>query len=362
MRAQDALRAASQLLSTDLKRVGVGAGTARLALGDAGGVRYAYALQVLPAEALGEEGPGAPPAPYPPSDALSLRPGDATEVLELADCTAGAGEARARVAADSGRSVCLAAPPARLREGDDVLFVHPTRALACAQRVTGAAAPNAQGVWALPVGPRTGLADVPAGHPCAAVGGRFWSTVAERPLLVREEAWAYRVSWRVEEAGAEPQPVLQVRRGGAGGTWADLVHGVERLTVRLGVADRRAPGVLLWFPDATRPPLEACDVEAACDADVAALGGYVEGPEEERTDLPEGSPGRARDALLRRVQAVELTLVVRSLRRDEDRVRRNPDGTFAQDADGFWADGYRRRSTTLRLTPRNFAVAGLGEP
>ena len=116
-----------------------------------------------------------------------------------------------------------------------------------------------------------------------------------------------------------------------------------------------------WKRDG-RPALDAC-TNAACEEYVAEVDGYVSRPSVsgarlELSDLPEGDPARARDALQRRVRAVEVTLVVRSQRRDEKQVVRLADGTFALDAEGLPRDGFRRRRTALVLTPRNLLVAG----
>jgi hypothetical protein len=108
---------------------------------------------------------------------------------------------------------------------------------------------------------------------------------------------------------------------------------------------------VLWFPETTpeRPHLEKCTNET-CDKLVP--GGWTADAD------PINSP-TARDALMSRVRMVQVQVITRTARLDSSLIRKDGTGAYILDADEHPQDGYKRRSSTLEIMPRNFALAGV---
>lgn len=157
-------------------------------------------------------------------------------------------------------------------------------------------------------------------------------------LTMRTVSAAYRVNW------AGGIPTLEYLAPGAT-TWVAVSRDVERMKIRQAVIDLAAPNTpYRWFPDDTvsRPTIEACTRSqgALCAADSGPPGNNP------------GSDPELRNLLRERVRELEITLVVRTPRSDPSVV--NP----FQLEDGFPMDGFKRRTFTFRVTPRNFVSAG----
>ncbi|MBJ6761378.1 prepilin-type N-terminal cleavage/methylation domain-containing protein [Myxococcaceae bacterium JPH2] len=170
--------------------------------------------------------------------------------------------------------------------------------------------------------------------------------------VMRTLGAAYRVNW--VSAGTEPQ--LEYLPPGAG-SWQVVSRDVERMKVRMGVMDLLSPNLdLRWFPDAAagRPPIDGCTIakmtSGECSLDSTADGGSPLLP----------LPTTNADLILQlreRVREVEITLTIRTRRADRDAV-----DLSAVDEEGMVKDGFKRRTFTFRVTPRNFASTGLLPP
>ncbi|MFY0576815.1 hypothetical protein ACN28S_22990 [Cystobacter fuscus] len=131
-----------------------------------------------------------------------------------------------------------------------------------------------------------------------------------------------------------------------------LSQDVEMIRLRLGVMeDLKLPkSPVLWFPETTpeRPHLEKC-TDATCGPLVPG-GTWVPHPINSPT---------ARDALMSRVRMVQVQVITRTARLDSSLIRKDGTGAYILDADKHPQDGYKRRSSTLEIMPRNFALAGV---
>jgi len=342
MATQNLQRAVTELLTLDLQRASAGIGNGRIVFGGdgGGGIDYRYGVEVRSDAEFTDPGFSRPTGAYAEltSDALLLTSGSTRDMVLLDECVGAGGSSRI------GDEACLFREPPAALAGRQVVFTNPSVEVACVHTVTGF-----PGNLRLATTEGVGGPPVPPGSACDVTSGTFWK--ARRGYVMALETWGYRVNWR--DGGRAP--VLEYDPPGPEG-WTLLSRDVERLRVRLGVENPAAPGALLWFPEKTphRPPLDAC-TNADCDTFVVAMGGYT------TKDLPEGDPKRARDALLRRVRMLEVTVVSRSQRTDTERVVLLGDG-FAPDEEKNPRDGYRRRHTTFRISPRNYRIAGVGTP
>ncbi|MBU8896358.1 type II secretion system GspH family protein [Corallococcus sp. M34] len=171
--------------------------------------------------------------------------------------------------------------------------------------------------------------------------------------IMRTLGAAYRVNW--VSAGTEPQ--LEYLPPGPATSWQVVSRDVERMKVRMGVMDLISPNAdLRWFPDAAagRPAIDACTIakmssgECSLDSPPASGGPLL--------PLPTTDAGLVLQ-LRERVREVEITLTIRTRRADRDAV-----DLTAVDEEGMVKDGYKRRTFTFRVTPRNFAATGLLPP
>ncbi|MCP3102472.1 prepilin-type N-terminal cleavage/methylation domain-containing protein [Myxococcus sp. K15C18031901] len=342
MATQNLQRAVTETLSLDLQRAGSGIGNGRILFGGdgSGGYDYRYGVEVRSNATFSDPGFSGPTGPYAglTSDALLLTRGSTRDMLPLDECVGAGGSARV------GSEACLFREPPASFNGRQVVFTNPSVEVACVHTITGL-----PGGFRVTTSEGVGGPPAPSGSACDALGGSFWK--ARRGYVMGLETWGYRVNWR--DGGKTP--VLEYDPPGPDG-WTLLSRDVEQLTVRLGVENPAAPGALLWFPDGPtgRPSLDTCD-NTRCDAHVAAVGGYT------AKDLPDGDPKRARDALMRRVRMLEVTVVSRSQRVDAERIVVQGAG-FKPDEEENPLDGHRRRHTTFRISPRNFRIAGVGTP
>jgi type IV pilus assembly protein PilW len=345
MAAQNIQRAVRESLVMDMQRAGAGTGSGRINFGGdgSGGSDYRYAVHVETNATFSDPGFSGPTGAYAGlvSDALMFVSGNVRQMVELDACQGAGGRSR------SGSNACVRTPPPPTLNGKTVVFVNPTLAVSCLHRVTHLPGDNK-----VQTNPGQNNNPPPSSEPCNEANGNFWSTPGGYVMEV--ETWGYRVNWVPHPTDAtRREPVLEYDPPGSD-SWQLLSRDVEQLKVRMGVSHPADPSVLLWFPDAVagRPALDSC-TDLTCGGFVDDVGDYTP------LDLPAGDPERARDALMRRVRFVEVTLVTRSQRADADRVVRSGTG-FAVDEEGNLRDGYRRRRMTFRVSPRNFPLAGLG--
>ncbi|MBZ4373300.1 prepilin-type N-terminal cleavage/methylation domain-containing protein [Corallococcus sp. AS-1-6] len=346
MLAQTNARSIKEFLVSELLRVGAGMGNATLVFSQ-GDVRQGLTVWTSPDLSEGrppllaaDPGFRLPPASGPyadmASDALQLWWGDSRGLITLDDCSGGKAY---RVREDGAERFCTAASPSTelqpvSGQTTPAFLVNASQALACHVEVQQVRAASQEvsavaGTGAL----RTGSG------PCVDAQDAVWEQTGW--LLMRAQGASYRVNW------ASGEPVLEYLAAGAT-TWTAMSRDVERLKVRQGLIDLSQPQLPpRWFPDAEagRPAVDACTLgQALCAVDT--------GPADAPEDAPT-SDAELQRLLQERVRSVEVTLVVRTPRRDLGSVQA---GT--SDDEGFPQDGYRRRTLTFRVSLRNPAIAG----
>lgn len=350
MNAQQALRAAADLLSTELQKAGAGLGNARLGLG--GSVTQSP-IHVVSADAFATDTSFAlPVAEYAAfaSDSVLIHSGRTAGLVQLGCCAGLVGSCGGSCSYRTAGVSCMSVvPPATLTSNTRIVYANRTLGVACAHTVSAASTSplltTAPGLSTL------GVAAV--GTPCAE-SSALWCTAGTTAMPL--ESVGLRVNWKPVVNGGPQRPRLQLDPDGPFGpaAWQDVLWDVERLQVRLMIDDLSAPGAVTWFPDAAagRPALDACTtsnplcaVPGGVDARDAALG----------VGLLVNDALRAQ--LLRRLRGVEVTLTSRSLSFEPSKVVR-VGSQFALDAEGLPRDGYTRRRLVFHATPRNF---GLGE-
>lgn len=339
-------RALKEFLSSELLRVGAGMGNATMVFSQ-GDTRQGLTVWTAPDLSVGRAPLLAadpsfklPPASGPyagmASDALQLWWGDSRGLIELDDC---AGGKAYRVREGGAERFCTApSPPTDLQpvtgQTTPAFLVNASQSLACHVEVRQVQSASRE----VSAFAGTGTLRTQTG-PCVDTQDAVWERTGW--LLMRAQGSSYRVNW------ASGDPILEYLAAGAT-TWTEMSRDVERLKVRQGLIDLSQPQLpLRWFPDAAagRPGLDACTRgQAQCAVDT--------GP----ADAPEAAPtsdAELRRLLQERVRSVEVTLVVRSPRRDLNSVQAG-----AVDDEGFPRDGYRRRTLTFRVSLRNPAIAG----
>ncbi len=350
MTAQTTGRAIKELIAADLQRAGAGMGNAPIVFHD---LRMHSAIQVwtepdLATAVVTRPFPADPTFALPPagyedfaSDVLQLHWGDTRGMVTLQNCI-GVMPLNARA---SREEFCTAPNPSSLLQPTTTpivpaFAVNPNRPVACHLRVTNVNT----GTGRLMADPGMGTDNTNTGL-CNDAGDTRWGISAnggDSWYVMRAQSASYRVNW------AGGTPALEYLAPGAE-NWVVLSRDVERLKVRLGVTSIAPPvGGIRWFPDIEngRPnPLDECTMET-CPIELHTHEGAAPGTVE---DL------RAR--LWQRVREVEVTLVVRTARQDRDAF--DPAQPMTVDAEGFPVDGYKRRTFTFRVTPRNFAAGGL---
>jgi type IV pilus assembly protein PilW len=160
-------------------------------------------------------------------------------------------------------------------------------------------------------------------------------------MTMRTVSAVYRVNW------TGGTPALEYLAPGAT-TWQVVSRNVERLKVRQAVIDLTAPNTAYrWFPDPTagRPAIDQCtQTNTACG--VALVAGETDANDAERRNL-----------LRKRVRELEINLTIRTRR--ADRATFDPGvAVTTRDEEDFPKDGFKRRTYTFRVAPRNFAAAG----
>lgn len=346
MSSQQSLRAAGELLTLRLQEAGSGLGNVRINLGQG---QDRSAIDVVTGDAYTADAtfelPAAPYAAYP-SDSLVIYTGR-TEGLRNTACCGGTGGACGTCTIRTGGDTCMATSPVgAVALNDAVVYVSSTQGVACAQAVTSA--PQLTRLTST-----GGIAghSTPAGSDPCGVNGQVWCSA--NTWVMPLDAVAFRVNWKAIAAGAPQRPRLQMDPDGPIGPlgWTDVLWDVERMEVRLLVADLTAPGTGVFFPDAAAGRV-AID---QCTASTCAVPGG--------TDARDGaitsgmSPDEAvRASLRRRVRGVEVTLLARTMSVDKGLVRYQSANVFAVDADGLPADGLTRRRLVFQVTPRNYGL------
>jgi type IV pilus assembly protein PilW len=347
MEAQNAGRAARDLLVPALQRAGAGFGKARLNVGGNSGVLdQRYALWVTTNATFSSDSSFSPPSGVYAgliSDALEVWDADSSRAVQLA---AAANPTACPSDVWNGTLLCgfditrTAPPPGTL-----TVVVNPNASTACVG-VVGAARSATTLAWTPGVPGRP----LPSGSACttaASINEVLGTGAGDDVLLMPLTARAFRVNWR---SGA---PVLEMDPDGAAGNlpYAPLAQDIERIKIRMGTYNPDQPGNdVVFFPDSTagRPALDAC-TNATCWSRVPGDAGTM-GPNNV-------GPGSARDELMRRVRLVELLITSRTARADREAVRLGANGSTL-DEEGNPNDGFKRRHFIQRIAPRNFAISG----
>ncbi|NVJ25162.1 MULTISPECIES: prepilin-type N-terminal cleavage/methylation domain-containing protein [Myxococcus] len=351
MVAQVTGRAVKDLLTLDVQRAGIGMGNSPIQFSE-GDQRFAIMswtrrdMQVGAAPFAADLSFSLPPAGTPyvdmASDVLQLYWGDPRSMLTLTACGGGTNPVR------NGGQLCTPgnAPTTLLPSGGPsstpIIVGNPTRgALACHFRLTSIQNNPPPAEARVTATPGHGTADTTTGD-CADAGATMWTE--QGWTMMRTVGAAYRVNW------AGGSPALEYLAPGAT-NWAVVSRDVERMQVRYAVIDLTQPNNgYRWFPTSltSGTPIDQCTTSGAttCTVDVMTP---VEAAVANDTDL------RAR--LRQRVREVEITLIIRTPRSDRSVV--DPATINVLDKDGFPQDGFKRRTYTLRVAPRNFVSAGL---
>ncbi|WNG17345.1 PilW family protein [Cystobacter fuscus] len=378
MEAQNTLRAVREMLVVELQRAGMGVGSARMVFGRQGAAAddVRYAINVSPEERF--DGTGAFPADptfAPPTGSYADRISDVLQVwswdseamngtnpIGMVPLTLCTHAANASDLYRSGNELCASTVPVGLRDRL-VMVVKPETRIACVMRVTAvnqdASAPYARIV--VSPGITEGLAS--NNNPCKslAAGQRpndgtqdYWGADRSGGFILLMRGSAFRVNWKTGTPVLERRDISSVVNPAPAAQWVTLSHDVEMIRLRLGVMeDLKLPkSPVLWFPNAAplRPHLEQC-TGTACD--LLVPGGWTADPSN-----PSNAP-TARDALMSRVRMVQVQVITRTARLDSSLIRKDASGEYLRDADNHPQDGYKRRSSTLEIMPRNFALAGV---
>jgi len=134
--------------------------------------------------------------------------------------------------------------------------------------------------------------------------------------------------------------------------WSRTTRFVLRLNAQLGIPDPQNPNQLLWFPDTTQnhPYISMCNRSGLYATEFTRCTDIVQktfGGLDPVLDI-EG----VQHALMRRVRAVRLVLVVQSIRADTENIQRN-ESVFEVNADGTFKNGKRTRRFEKTIWPPN---------
>ncbi|MCP3099037.1 prepilin-type N-terminal cleavage/methylation domain-containing protein [Myxococcus sp. K15C18031901] len=353
MLAQVTGRAVKDLLVGDVQRAGLGVGNLPIQFGNADR-RFAVQTWKEP-NMLAAVGPfpadatfALPPAgPYVnmKSDVLQLFWGDPRAMATMVSCAGASGPLRAGNDFCTGSAPVAGLTPAAGQSIQTIIADPLLGAVGCALRVTGV---NAAMVPPRLVGtPGTSAGNITTGD-CSTAGAPFWNVSFSSPptawVAMRMMGAAYRVNW------AGNIPTLEYLAPDSA-VWVPVSRDVERIKIRAAVIDLVTPNLpYRWFPNTeagnVRPYIEQCTNGGANPCTV---------------DIPPGTPAIVNDDDLRsrlwqRVRELEITLVIRTRRSDETTASPNP---AAVDEENFPRDGFKRRTFTFRVAPRNFGSAGL---
>ncbi|MFY2556275.1 prepilin-type N-terminal cleavage/methylation domain-containing protein [Corallococcus terminator] len=354
MVAQVTGRAVKDLLTLDVQRAGMGMGNSPIQFSE-GDQRFALMswskmdMRLAPAPFTADPGFSLPLAGTPyvdmASDVLQLYWGDPRTMLTLGGCSGGGDSVRNSGQLCTPSNPSMALVPSGGPTSTPVIVSNPTEGdVACHFRLTqiqNNPAPTAARVTATP---GHGAATTNTGL-CATEGDPKWRDLGW--TLMRTVGAAYRVNW------AGGSPALEYLAPGAA-NWAVVSRDVERMQIRHAVIDLTQPNnAYRWFPTSltTGTPIDKCTINGAtaCTVDVLAP-----------TEAPIANDADLRARLRQRVREVEITLVIRTARSDRSVV--DPATINVLDKDDFPQDGFKRRTYTLRVAPRNFVTAGLQAP
>jgi type IV pilus assembly protein PilW len=347
MLAQVTGRAVKDMLTTDLQRAGLGMGNAPVAMG---GNNQRFAIQSwtepdlsanVGTDFLADSTFALPPAGTPyanlKSDVLRMYWGDTRSMIVMAPCGAEGDPIRQ----GNSSTFCTAPnPPTDLQPpsgGPDTqaILMNPATEVACHIEIQNVNSSS------MIINANPGAGGNGTNHTqCGARDGiwkqKGWMTMATHGV-------AYRVNWR---GGS---PVLEYQAPGTT-AWTAVSQDVERLKIRAAVINLSRPNdAYRWFPDASRnrPAIDQCvKTHNECSVDGVRGAGDLDDTDEDRRNL-----------LRRRVREVEVILTIRTKRADRDTFDPNVPVTEV-DAEGFPKDGFKRRTFTFRVTPRNFVTAG----
>lgn len=338
---QAAGRAAADLIGQALSAAGTGLGAARLTTGatSASDVNASlvtrYAVDVDSNAVFSSDSAFAlPPAPYDAltSDAVEIWKADTDTIVYLKYCP-GLGFTRE----GQSHNMC-ASSSADVLVGKEVLVVNPDARTGCLKKITNSM--ETGGLFKVSSGPGQGRNPVPPKDPCEADDADFWKR--KGTMLLPMSSVAFRVNWK------SGTPALEVDPDGSSGPepWKTAASNVERMKIRKGVLNLSNPRLpLTWFPDsaAGTPAIEDC-TDSSC-----AIPGVV--------GFAATADNSVADELQRRLGVVEVTLTVRTARRNLDLVQANG-SSFLTDSAGHFLDGYVRRDLTFHVGPRNYRFAG----
>lgn len=369
-------RAVRDQMTSDLVLTGSGMGAARIYIGGNSG-------KVDP-----KTGAALPPVRYAvnvlsnitgPSDAGAIGRSDLVDLFssdgDVLVLGGGCGGCDVRT---TGCKSVIAGPPAKfctgsnvpvgtqgLLAGQQVFISSPAMGVACLATIpaVGAFAVPGQIIFRLGMNP-IGVDDPPPfGEMCDPAHPVFWD-MSKNPgiMMTRARSVAYRVNWRAIDAGNPDAgnvelPVLEYDNDGLIGpnTFQDLSYDVEQLKVRYGVTQSLgdAGAGLEWIgeygggADGGAPGLDTWSDSAMVTTMNTKLGGF-QGDDDAGFYAANDGP---RFAMMRRIRAIEVTLMLRS-RRDDIQVK---PGTSTVDEAGHPIDGHRRRVVTFSVSPRSFA-------
>lgn len=354
MTAQVTGRTVKDVLVADVWRAGVGMGNTPLAF-DVDDERSAITvwhradltagvLPAMPADATFVQAPTAALA----SDALQLYWGETNGAITLASCPGGAFR--------NGNTFCALpeASTALVTPSGPTLAVMASggRRMACPVNIT-AVAPGPPG----PGSTSTITTDGADKNPACIDGAAAWN--APTGLAIDVVNWmamrlggvAYRVNWANNIPTLEYRPVGEAK-------WLALSRDVEQLTVREGLIDFNTPdNALQWFPNEgmlpvpaqAHPAISECTL-TKYDTNECSLG-LLEADGSAVVKPPNDLDLRKR--LRQRVRQLEVTLVIRTRRSNQEAIQPG------LDEEGFVRDGYSRRRFTFTVEPRNFMSVGM---
>ncbi len=345
MIAQLTGRAVKDLIASDLLHAGGGMGNATVTFSE-GDERSPISVITEPdlsvAHALfpADASPFAlPPAPYDAlfrSDAIQLWWGDADLMTPLGDCNGGGGY---RVRMGDSFTFCTPPTPNTALAGEEAVVANPQVGFGCHVHVQNVNAASQR----INANPGRNGSNITTGR-CADEDDAAWTQAGWQVMATAGAS--YRVNW------VSGSPVLEYDPPDPPEiNWVPISREIERLKVRQALVDLNNPlGEHRWFPDPAAGRTKAID---QCTLADTAAGGPCESPGLTPTPTTDAE---LRRALQQRVRELEVTLVVRSQRADSAKIT---PGFLPLDEDGFPQDGYKRRTFTFRLHPRNFSFAGL---
>jgi type IV pilus assembly protein PilW len=343
MMAQVTGRAVKEVLAADLQRAGLGMGNAPITFAD-GDTRNAIQVWTEPNLAEGllpyftaDAGFAHPPAGTAyanmKSDVLQLYWGDTRSMIVMDACAG-----KTVIREGNSFTFCTVPDPSLSLDPPSgqttpAIIVNPTGNVACHLEISRVLS-SAGKLNANPGSAIGNTSNAPCGDPNHAI----WQDTGW--MTLRTQSAAYRVNW------FSGTPTLEYRAPGSA-TWVAVSRDVERMKVRQAVIDLAAPqAAYRWFPNVApgRPAIDRC-TRTTCTADSGAPGNNP------------ASDDELRRMLQQRVREIEVTLTIRTRRVDVSMF--NADAPVTFDEESFPVDGFKRRTFTFRVSPKNFAAGGL---